>query len=425
VNRTFLTNISLLLLILSAIASVEAEDFEFPVSDEFSINITQITANDADVQNKLIIWLPSERGVSKASLPVAESLAGPDTQVWLVDLHGSYMIPTGRNSINNFPVRDFIKLFAYAKLKGYKEIYLLSASRGARLVLDSIYLFSRENPDSNVIKGSILFHPNLYTGTPTMGRKAEFLASAGTSHLPIYLVLAEYSTKYAYKQEIRKQLESGGSRVFMHLLKNVEAGFIARPEDQLSGDSLLARRNMPLFMKRAMSLLSQQPAGRLFSEPRKIMPENNSTGSELALSVYHSEAEPPLLSLPDLYGKNVKLDDYRGNVVLLNFWASWCSPCAKEIPSLMRLKSKLASSPFKIVTVNIGESRERVSNFLEEVGADFPVLLDLEGKATRDWRVYAFPSNFLIDQQGEIRYANHGALEWDSEDIVKTIKSLL
>jgi predicted transcriptional regulator len=80
---------------------------------------------------------------------------------------------------------------------------------------------------------------------------------------------------------------------------------------------------------------------------------------------------------------------------------------------------------FEILTVNIGEDKDTINEFVIKVKFDLPILLDKDGIAVNDWKVYAYPSNFILDRYGEIRYAYRGALEWDSDSIVKAIEDLL
>ncbi|MCP4233400.1 MAG: TlpA family protein disulfide reductase, partial [Aestuariibacter sp.] len=103
----------------------------------------------------------------------------------------------------------------------------------------------------------------------------------------------------------------------------------------------------------------------------------------------------------------------------------WCKPCVDEIPSLSRLNRLYNANDFAILTVNTGESSQRVKKFIEPFDINFAILLDENGKAVRDWRVYAFPSNFLIDKNGVIRYGYRGALEWDSKEVLEIIETLL
>lgn len=142
------------------------------------------------------------------------------------------------------------------------------------------------------------------------------------------------------------------------------------------------------------------------------------------LKPYPDSATPPLV-LKDLKGKTHKLDDYRGQVVLVNFWASWCPPCRLEIPSLQRLKNKMAGKPFAILAVDMGETPKVVNAYLKTMHTDFTVLLDSNGHVLQAWKVFAFPTTFVIDGSGKIRYALFGGAEWDDADIMQKLNALL
>ena len=143
------------------------------------------------------------------------------------------------------------------------------------------------------------------------------------------------------------------------------------------------------------------------------------------LQPYPGEPLAPPLALHDLQQRDYTLERYRGKVVLLNFWTTWCPPCVREIPSLGRLQEQLSQDEFVVLSVDIGESPEEVAAFLKKVPARFPVLLDPHGSTVRDWNIRAFPTSFLLDRQGIIRYAYFGALEWDDEIVMKIIRGLL
>jgi len=132
----------------------------------------------------------------------------------------------------------------------------------------------------------------------------------------------------------------------------------------------------------------------------------------------------PSLALRDLQGKEHKLADYRGKVVLLNFWATWCDPCREEMPSMQRLQDKLAGQPFAILAVDYGEGAARISDFLKKIPVRFTVLLDRDTSAATAWKVKVLPTTLVLDPQQRIRYSVVGDLEWDSQSVEDTIKKL-
>ncbi|MGD2053584.1 MAG: TlpA disulfide reductase family protein [Gammaproteobacteria bacterium] len=129
--------------------------------------------------------------------------------------------------------------------------------------------------------------------------------------------------------------------------------------------------------------------------------------------------------LPDLKDNTRSLADYRGKVVLVNFWASWCPPCIYEMPELTRLKAKLANRPFEILAINVGEKKYRVRKFTKVVNFDLPVLLDSDNEAFREWGVKTLPTSFLVDPDGQIRYRVRGNPGWEDETTLSLIETLI
>lgn len=135
-------------------------------------------------------------------------------------------------------------------------------------------------------------------------------------------------------------------------------------------------------------------------------------------------ATPPL-ALQDLDGKPHRLEDYRGKVVLVNFWATWCGPCREEMPSMNKLRASLEAQPFAVLAVNLAESEGRIRRFLEQVPLEFPVLLDRDSGVAKAWRARVLPVSFLVGPDGRIRYSAVGEIDWAQERVRRTIIELM
>ncbi len=138
-----------------------------------------------------------------------------------------------------------------------------------------------------------------------------------------------------------------------------------------------------------------------------------------------TQAETPALALKDTAGRPHTLADYRGKVVLVNFWATWCEPCRDEMATMRILRERLSGQPFEIVTVNYGESEAKVTAFFKSAGLDFPALLDPNQEAPRAWRVRVLPASFLVGRDGRVRYSVIGEIDWAADEAVKTVRTLL
>ena len=142
------------------------------------------------------------------------------------------------------------------------------------------------------------------------------------------------------------------------------------------------------------------------------------------LEAWSSDNDPGF-TLPDLQDNMHGLQDYRGKVVLVNFWASWCPPCIHEMPALQKLKQQLADKPFEILTLNVGEKKYKVRKFTRLIKLELPVLLDSGNDTFNGWQVKTLPTSFLVDATGAVRYRVIGNPGWDNTTSLGIIDDLL
>lgn len=392
------------------------------LSNGHEVEVTRFRGGDATT----ILWLPSERGFSEAHQFHGAALAGLGYEVWLADLHSTYFIQPGRDSIAQFPLDDIVALIEAAVAESSGRVLLLSSSRGAQSALIAAREWQLRNPGNSSVAGIVLLHAHLYSARPAPGEGARYLPIVQATNLPVFLMAAQYSTKASRLAELAAALGAGGSEVYSQLLAGVQGGFYTR-EAALNGDrDEAAKLAFAANLDRAVSVLTPvKPPAAAVVTSLDTRQRGRSSRAEPVLTAVASPLAAPPLSLTDLDGHPFKLEDHAGRIVLVNFWASWCRPCVTEIPSLHRLDATLADDDFRIVTVNVGEDRERVAEFLQQVPVELPVLMDYDASTSKDWMIYVYPSSYLVDHQGRIRYAYLGALEWDSIENLKIIKSLL
>lgn len=149
----------------------------------------------------------------------------------------------------------------------------------------------------------------------------------------------------------------------------------------------------------------------------------------VAVEVAPEEAREPLpdIAFLDMKGKPARLGDFRGRVVVLNLWATWCAPCREEMPSLDRLQRAFADAPVTVLALSVDRAGpERVRQFLDEVGIrHLAVYRDPKMRATRALRVPGLPATILVDRQGREVGRHLGIAEWDSEEVQAVIRGLL
>jgi peroxiredoxin len=130
----------------------------------------------------------------------------------------------------------------------------------------------------------------------------------------------------------------------------------------------------------------------------------------------------PDFQLTDQTGERHGLSDYRGKVLVVNFWATWCSPCVKEMPSLQRASEILTSENIRVIGIAMGESHDEINRFLKKQRIDFPLLADNDSSATEQWRIPGLPTTYVINEKGYVVIRVVGPYEWDSPETLQRLR---
>ena len=148
------------------------------------------------------------------------------------------------------------------------------------------------------------------------------------------------------------------------------------------------------------------------------------TASTLAASSLDGQVAPDFV-LKSATGENLRLSEYRGDVVLINFWATWCGPCRQEMPILDDLYGRYQRVGFNLLGVNIDEDSRRAMQMVQELGVNFPVLFDENKEVSKLYEVEAMPVTILVDREGIVRHVHHGYKPGYEEKYLTEIRSLL
>ncbi len=133
----------------------------------------------------------------------------------------------------------------------------------------------------------------------------------------------------------------------------------------------------------------------------------------------------PDFTLKSSSGKNIKLSELRGQVVMVNFWASWCSPCLQEMPMLNQLYKKYQPLGFTLLGVNVEEDSNDAIKWLKKINIDFPVLYDTENSVSERYSVSIMPTTIIVDRSGNVRHIHHGYTPGVEKSYQKQIRALL
>ena len=155
-------------------------------------------------------------------------------------------------------------------------------------------------------------------------------------------------------------------------------------------------------------------------------------GLSLCLCLFNSAAfagevsgPAPDFTLKSRDGTNIKLSELRGQVVMLNFWASWCGPCRQEMPILEKIYQKYEPLGFTLLGVNVEEDSKEALHYLKTVEVSFPILFDNENSTSQLYDVIAMPSTVMIDRDGNMRYIHKGYVPGVEQDYMKQVRALV
>lgn len=133
----------------------------------------------------------------------------------------------------------------------------------------------------------------------------------------------------------------------------------------------------------------------------------------------------PDFALKSTTGENLRLSEYRGDVVMINFWATWCGPCRQEMPLLDELYGRYHRVGFNLLGVNIDDDTTRALRMVEELDLHFPIVFDTRKEVSRLYNVEAMPATILVDREGKIRHVHHGYKPGYEDKYLDQIRALL
>jgi peroxiredoxin len=132
----------------------------------------------------------------------------------------------------------------------------------------------------------------------------------------------------------------------------------------------------------------------------------------------------PDFTLKDMDGRTHRLSQYRGKVVLVNFWATWCPPCRREMPSMERAWKQFDHEKIALLAVDVGEDLDTVFTFLADYPISFPLLFDHDSSVVEQWPIRGLPTTFVVDPQGRLHYRAIGGRDWDDPALMDKIRAL-
>ena len=148
------------------------------------------------------------------------------------------------------------------------------------------------------------------------------------------------------------------------------------------------------------------------------------TYAQERLTKLSGELSAPQFELRDLDGNVHRMSDYRGKVVVVNFWATWCPPCREEMPSMQRAWEQLSEEDIAMLAINVGEDEDQIFTFTADYPVEFPLLMDQNSEVIQQWPVRGLPTTFVVDPEGRLVYQAIGGRDWDAPDLLAQLRAL-
>ena len=150
-----------------------------------------------------------------------------------------------------------------------------------------------------------------------------------------------------------------------------------------------------------------------------------SIAHELPKGIIQQDARPaPPLKLSDMDGNFSELGQFKGKWVFVHFWASWCGPCRREMPTLKDMMDAMGGENFHVILINTAEDEDTVFSFMAAVAPELNTLMDVDGLVTEAWKPRGLPATYLVDPDGNIRYQALGGRPWNDSAYIGFLKKI-
>ncbi len=369
--------------------------------------------------NTIALWVLPGYPHQKRFYEFSQRLSNNGVEVWMVNILDNLFMPKGVNSIRKLDGHYVAELITAMHLKTNKNVILIAESYSAIPVLRGAQQWQLGQPTKRYLTGAVLFSPNLFDAIPSLGKKPEFVDVANYTSIPILLYQSQKSNTRSQLPRLLSSLQKKAS-VFTSVLHNTIALFYL--EDK-TPETLQYLQDLPKKIISSLNLLESSPLP-LFSNAIKPNTKIKSTQLDSELRPYTANNTPNNINLNDVFGKKFTKSNYKNQITIINFWATWCKPCLEEIPSLNRLKDKMKNKPFEIISINYAEKPETIIAFMKLVNVEYPILIDESGEQAVQWNVFAFPSTFVIGVDGQFKYGVNASIYWDTPEVVATLNKL-
>jgi DsbE subfamily thiol:disulfide oxidoreductase len=392
--------------------------------------------NPVNATAPLILWFTNQYGQVIGEQALAHALARRGATVWMVDLLDSLLLPRSNDAVRDLQGQSVAALIM-AGVKTGHPVTVVGLDRMAVPILRGLRAWQVGAGNTKAVAGAVLLFPNLYRGTPVAGVDPSFLGIVSATNMPVMILEPERGVNCNRLGTLLDALQGAGSATFARIIPDVRDYFplhLHTPQNEtlksvaqfMKPQEAIAFQALPAEILESSKLLAQA------DHPTTVLPLNETLEKPIQQQfglVAVPNTPAPNFALPDLNGQIYRLTGRvvadRPKVTLVNFWASWCPHCIEEIPSMQALAEAYPANELQVLSINFKESRNHVAAFIKSFGVSFPVLIDRQGDVAAQWGVFAFPSSFLVDAQGRVRYSVNASIDWNTPQVKAIINQLI
>jgi thiol-disulfide isomerase/thioredoxin len=406
------------LLFCALSAPAAAEHFSLFDAADNEINVERMPAQG----DLLVIWLTDHEEERKPFEAMLQAVNAAGIEVWRVDLLADYFLPRSSENIRTLKGDGVEALLQAAHTRSDKRILLAAYDRMPLPMLRGVRQWRLSRHEPSRLLGAVLYYPNLFGPPPVAGKQPILDPIVSASNIPLTLYQPANGPQRWRLPEVMQAFWSAGSPALAYLVKDSRDWFFMHPPERAGAGGIAATKEIPHMLLALADLMAGLPQAKQTAG----LPARQAETKRVRELVSFEQGETASdFRLKDVFSGDIGLKDYQGKVTLVNFWATWCPPCVEEIPSLNQLAEHFGAEDFAIVSIDFRESEQQIREFAERVPVAFPVLLDSDGKTSLAWKVFSFPSSFILDRQGRIRYSVNRAIDWNTPEVRALIAKLL
>ena len=406
----------LVLAMVSLTTPAFADSFQVELEDGNDIHV-EVWPAEGDL---LMIWLVDHDQSRPQFERMLQRINALGIELWRIDPLADYFLPRSSENVRTLSGEGIAAVIAAAHSRSDKRLLLASYDRMPLPLLRGVRLWSQQHAERERLIGSILYYPNLFGPAPIAGQSPELDPIVSASNYPLVVVQPTEGSQRWRLPRVMEAFWAAGAPAHVQLLEGVRDWFFMhRPgEDPLEDRATEA---VPAQILRLARLLQAA------DKPQHALPLVRSAPQAAKVQELVAFEKPRQAAGLDLLNDRGRRTStgFADRVTLVSFWATWCPPCVEEVPSLNALRAHYKDRPFALISVDFRESVAAVEKFRRRIDVDFPVLMDSDGRASLAWGVFSFPSSFLVDREGRIRYSINRAIDWNTPQVHAVIDALL